>query len=146
MLASVNGVRPLAEIATTASPAESPRSRSVQAAALGVILGALDRAQERRVAAGDDRLHAVRREPERRRDLGGVERADAAARARPDVEPAPASGERGDQHLDRLARRAADTRPTASQARRSSAWIAREDLVARCGDRGRASRRERLGG
>ena len=57
----------------------------------GVVLGPLDGSRERRRAAGDDADDQSRRGVERRRALGGVEHAEPAGRAGPDVDQ-PAAG------------------------------------------------------
>ena len=88
-----------------------------------VVLGALDGAAQCGVPARDDPAHAVARVAEGRRDLGGVEDADAPARPRADVEPAPAALQAEHEDRDRLARSRAAPAPTAAAARWSSRWI-----------------------
>ena len=56
---------------------------------VGVVLGALDRAVQRRLATGDDALHLLRVDAKGGRAFAGVEHAQAAARASTAVEKPP---------------------------------------------------------
>jgi hypothetical protein len=58
------------------------------------VLGALLRARERRVAAGNDPLHHLGIRPVRGWHLGGVEHAEPSGCARSDVEQPPPAAER----------------------------------------------------
>jgi hypothetical protein len=71
--------------------------REVASGGSSVVLCALDRAQQRPLASGDERLHALGIEPIGRRDLRGVESTEAATRAGTEVEPATAALQRGEQ-------------------------------------------------
>ena len=87
---STYGVRPLAAIPTSTSRGRKPRAQQVARADRGIVFGGFGGAAQRRLAAGDDALHQVRRNAECGRAFGGVQHSEAAAGSRADVEQPPA--------------------------------------------------------
>ena len=105
--ARTNGVVPLAAMPTTTSSGPTRRASISPMPGVDVVLRAFDRLDQRRIAAGDDADHHLRRRAERRRTLGRVEHAEPAAGARADVDQASAGAEGG---LDQVHQRARSPR------------------------------------
>ena len=98
--ARTNGVVPLAAMPTTTSLGPTRRASISPMPGVHVVLGALDRLDQRRQPAGDDADDHLRRRAERRRALGGVEHAEPAAGAGADVEQPAARAERRLDQID----------------------------------------------
>ena len=94
------GVMPLAEMPITMSCGPDVPPARFYAARLGLILGLLDRAEDRLFAAGDHGLYRLGRHAESRRTFRRIEHAQASAgpRAHVNQPPARAQGGHGEFH------------------------------------------------